>query len=102
MLNWLRKIFTPESYMQWVLEKTLQNEAFPSIRTRIQNILDLDVSVLSKYLFLYESYVWINKSINRLSKEEKLKLLQEIESFDLTANSWRIWAYNHLVYLCEQ
>lgn len=75
-----------EEVMQEALNKTLQNEAIMICKERIRKIMELDISTLTKYLFLYESLESITDIISKLSKEEKLKILQEIEQIDMQKN----------------
>jgi len=102
MFNWLRKKFTPENYMQSILDKKLEREVIDVCKKRMQRILDLDISILAKFLFSHESMDWATKAINILSKEEKYKLSQELELIDLEENSGRIYMYNHINELCKQ
>ena len=101
MLEWFKKMLSTEGYMQWKLEEVLQRDESLWIAQSIQEILDLNISILAKFLFIYESFDWATKTIWKLSREQKDVLLQEIKEINLEDNSWRIWMYNHIVELCE-
>lgn len=101
MLDWVRRIFSPQNYMEWKLGELLSKHKSFWYAEYIQEILDLNISILAKFLFLYESYDWATKTIWKLSREQKNTLLEEIEKINLENNSWRIWMYKHIVELCK-
>lgn len=94
-------MLSPQNYMEWKLDEILSKYENLWYAESIQEILDLDISILAKFLFLYESYDWATKIIWKLSREQKDTLLEEIEKINLENNRWRIWMYNHIVELCK-
>lgn len=101
MFEWIKKTFFPDSYMEWKLNDVLEREVRSGYGQRIQEILDLDISLLAKFLFIYESYNWATDTISRLSIEQKFNLLEEVRKINIWDNTWRVWMYNHIESLCS-
>lgn len=103
----MEKILSGESYpseedMQEALTKTLKNEYIFSCRERIRKVLELDISIETKYLFLYEDINKTEEIIRKLSKEEKEKILEELEKINMGENMSKLWIYSDIVKFCKE
>lgn len=101
MFQWLKRTFFPNTYMEWKLIEILERDTSLGYGQRIQEILDLDISLLAKFLFIYESFDWATQTISRLSKKQKLCLLEEVKKINISDSPWRLWMYNHIEQLCN-
>jgi hypothetical protein len=66
----------------------------------MQRVLDLDISILAKFLFLYASSNTIGDIVSRLSPEQKKQLLKDLLKIDLSENTGRVWAHNSIRKAC--
>ncbi|EKE27300.1 MAG: hypothetical protein ACD_3C00225G0003 [uncultured bacterium (gcode 4)] len=82
--------------LQRVLEKAGSEER----RRDIQEIIDLDISILTKHLFIFESLKWATEIIGKLHEQQRATMLEEMRKIDITKHWWRIWMADHMRELC--
>ncbi len=99
--NFIKKRFCKEFCMNWKMNKLLIHHKQWWYNTSIQNVLNLNISTLAKYLFLYENH---KKTINivwKLSEIQKKELLQEVRVINLKEHPGRAWMRRLIEKLCD-
>lgn len=92
----------PESAQGAVLNNWVNSITIPEHKRIVQSILDLPISNLAKYLFIYASHDDIHRIVSNLSPDEWKNLLKDLLEINLDENNGRRWAYNQIRIACWQ
>lgn len=103
MEAWLfQKITLPEEFMLSRLEYDSVNSVWIDTRRKVKELLAMDnISLLTKYLVLKENLLWVIVAIDKLSREEKDNMLEELSMINVDNLLWRKWIYDNMVRLCS-
>ncbi|MDD3302477.1 MAG: hypothetical protein PHN31_02900 [Candidatus Gracilibacteria bacterium] len=97
-----QKITLPEEFMLSRLEYDSVNSVGIDTRRKVKELLAMDnISLLTKYLVLKENLLGVIVAIDKLSREEKDNMLEELSMINVDNLLGRKWIYDNMVRLCS-